>query len=144
MRKDFIYSPAYQRRFAVACIVFGWIGVDTVDNHAVRLLIIEHGAYIILCQFRIEFGSSGTETPAVPCPEAYKVANCMAWNDSLVQQATTVGAPVGDKSGYGFYGDAVIFGFHVGTQYLRQVSLPTFGIGLQCFFGIVEQIGKIL
>ena len=39
-----------------------------------------------------------------------------------------------------FYGDAVIFGFHVGTQYLRQVSLPTFAIGLQCFFGIVEQM----
>ena len=68
----------------------------------------------------------------------------MAWDNTLVQQTATVGAPVGDKSGYGFHGDAVVFGFHVGTQYLRQVSFPTFGIGLQCFLGIIEQVGGVL
>ena len=68
----------------------------------------------------------------------------MARNDTLVQQTAAMGTPVGDKSGYGFHGDAVVFGFHVGTQYLRQVSFPTFGIGLQCFFGIVKQVGEVL
>ncbi len=144
MREDFVYRPAYQRRFAVAGIVFRRVGVDAVDNHAVRLLIIEHGADVVLCQFRVEFSGSGTETPTVPCPETYKVAYGVARDNTFVKQSAAMRAPVGNKGGDGFHGDTVVFGLHVLAQYLGQITLPAFGIGLQCFSGIVEQGRDIL
>ena len=70
--KYFIDSPAYQRRFAVTGIVLGGVSVDTVDNHAVRLLVVEHGSDVVLGQFGVEFSGSGTEAPAIPCPKPTK------------------------------------------------------------------------
>ena len=138
MSKDFIDCPAYQRGLAITGIIFGRIGIDTIDNHSIGLLVVEHGADIVLGEFRIEFSSAGTETPGVPCPESNKVAYCMARNDAFVKQPATMGTPVGDQCGNGFYGDTVILRFHIGAQYLGQIAFPTFGIGLQGFLRVVE------
>ena len=44
MGEYFVYSPGYERRFAVACIVFGRIGVDAVYNLSlIHIYIIERG-----------------------------------------------------------------------------------------------------
>ena len=144
MGEYFIDSPAYQGRLAVTGIVLGGIGVDTVDNHAVRLLVVEHGSDVVLGQFGVEFGGSGTEAPAIPCPKADEIAYGMARDDAFVKQSTAVCPPIGDERGDGFHGDAVIFGLHVLAQYLGEVTFPTFGIGLQGGGGIIEQARQVL
>ena len=144
MGKYFIDSPAYQGRLAVTGIVLGGVGVDTVDNHAVRLLVVEHGSDVVLGQFGVEFGGSGTEAPAIPCPKADEIAYGMARDDTFVKQSTAVCPPIGDERGDGFHGDTVIFGLHILAQYLGEVTFPTFGVGLQGGGGIVEQARQVL
>src|SRR3712207_4116506 len=85
MSEYLIYGPAYERGLAVAIVVFRRIGIDTVDNHAVRLLVIEHGADVVFSQLGMELCGSGTETPTVPSPETYKIAYRMAGDNTFVQ-----------------------------------------------------------
>ena len=75
-------------------------------------------------------------------PRNYKVANCMAWDNTLVQQATAVGAPVGDKSGYGFHGDAVVFGFQsVRSIFVRYPSQRS-ALACNAFSGLLSRLGR--
>ena len=54
MSEYLVYCPAYQRRFAVAGIIIGRIGIDAVDDHTVGQLIVEHSPDIVFCQFGSE------------------------------------------------------------------------------------------
>ena len=136
MGEYFVYSPGYERRFAVACIVFGRIGVDAVYNHAVRLLVVKHGADVVFGKFRIEFCQGGRETPGVPSPESYEVVCGMTRNNSFVEQSATVGTPVADKCNNCFHGDTVILRFHIFAQNLGEITFPAFFVGFEPFLRI--------
>lgn len=76
-------TAQHTRGLAVAIVVFRRIGIDTVDNHAVRLLVIEHGADVVFIALGMELCGSGTETPTVPSPETYKIAYRMAGDNTF-------------------------------------------------------------
>ena len=110
--------------------------VDAVYNHAVRLLVVKHGADVVFGKFRIEFCQGGRETPGVPGPESYEVVCCMTRNNSFVEQSATVGTPVADKCNNCFHGDTVILRFHIFAQNLGEITFPAFFVGFEPFLRI--------
>ena len=136
---DLIDSPANQRRLAVAGIILRRISVYTINHHSVRLLIIEHRTDIVFGKFRIEISGAGTEAPAVPCPQPYKISYRMTWNNTVMKQSSAGSSMIGSKCGHGLDRNTVIIRWHIIAQCGGKIPFPTFAIIGQCRTGIIKK-----